>query len=159
MLEEDFGYREKGTVLKMVDVEFIRKKHLVDGWSIRKISRQVGISRQVVRKSIESSDPPRYNLTKPRPCPAMDPFRGLILHWLEEDQKAPPKQRHTARRIYDRLVQEHTFTGVESTVRRYVAQLKAHGQEVYIPLEAAWGQQAQVDWGPAQVRIAGKPES
>lgn len=142
----------------MVDMEFIRKKHLVDGWSIRKISRQLGISRQAVRKSIKNCDPPRYNLTKPRPCPGMDPFRGLILHWLEEDQKAPPKQRHTAKRIYDRLVQEYTFTGAESTVRRYVAQLKVQGQEVYIPLEAAWGQQAQIDWGQAQVRIADKPE-
>ena len=47
-LERDFGDREKRTVLKMVDIEFIRKKHLVDGWSIRKISRQLGISRQVV---------------------------------------------------------------------------------------------------------------
>ena len=142
----------------MVDIEFIRKKHLVDGWSIRKIGRQLGISRQVVRKAIESSDPPRYNLKKPRPCPAMDPFCGVVLHWLEEDQNAPPKQRHTARRIYDRLVEEYTFTGAESTVRRYVAQLKAYGQEVYIPLEAAWGQQAQIDWGQAQVRIADKPE-
>ena len=85
----------------------------------------------------------------------MDPFRQLITTWLTNDQKAPPKQRHTAKRIYDRLVEDHEFTGAESTVRQFVAQLRPKVPEVFIPLEAGWGQQAQVDWGQATVRIAG----
>lgn len=141
----------------MVDVEFIRKKHMIDGWSIRKISRQLGMSRQAVRKALESADVPKYQLSKPRPCPVMDPFRGVVLNWLAQDEQAPPKQRHTAKRIYDRLVLEHQFTGAEPTVRRFVSHLHAKQPEVHIPLQAAWGQQAQVDWGQAQVRIDNEP--
>jgi transposase len=139
----------------MVDIEFIRKKHLVDDWPIRKISRQLGISRQAVRRALSSSDAPRYHLAKPRACPVMDPFRQIITTWLTDDQKAPPKQRHTAKRIYDRLVGEYKFKGAESTVRQFVAQLRPKVPEVFIPLQAAWGQQAQIDWGQATVRIAG----
>ena len=142
-------------MLKMVDIEFIRKKHFVDGWPIRRISRQLGISRQAVRKALSSSDVPRYHLTKPRACPVMDPFRQIIITWLTDDHKAPPKQRHTAKRIYDRLVEEYDFAGTESTVRKFVARLHPKVPEVFIPLEAGWGQQAQVDWGQATVRIAG----
>jgi transposase len=141
----------------MVDIEFIRKKHFLEGWSIRRLSRQLQLARQTVRKALASSAPPRYHLRQPRPCPAMDPYRALIEGWLAADAQAPPKQRHTAKRIYDRLSQEHQFHGGESTVRRYVARLRAKPAEVFIPLSAAFGQQAQVDWGQAQVKIAGVP--
>lgn len=143
-------------MLEMVDVEFIRKKHLVGKWSIRKISREVEVSRQSVRKVIRCPDPPHYELRNPRPSPVMGSFREIIRQWLDEDQRAPRKQRHTARRVYDRLCEEYQFKGAESTVRRCVAQLKGKRQEVFIPLEAGWGEQAQVDWGQAQVRIDGK---
>jgi transposase len=141
----------------MVDVEFIRKKHFLEGWSIRRLSRQLQLARQTIRKALTSSEPPRYHLRQPRPCPAMDPYRELILSWLAAAEQAPLKQRHTAKRIYDRLVGEQQFAGGESTVRRYVAQLRRKPPEVFIPLTAAFGQQAQVDWGQAQVRIAGVP--
>ncbi len=139
----------------MVDIEFIRKKHLLDGWSIRKISRQLGIARQSVRKALESAEPPRYTLSQPRSAPMMDPYRRVIETWLAEDKMAPPKQRHTAKRIYDRLVAEYLFSGGESTVRRFVARLVDKQPEVYIPLTATWGQQAQVDWGQAVVQMDG----
>src|SRR5215469_11565452 len=99
----------------MVDVEFIRKKHFVEGCPIRRLSRQLQIARQT-----------------------MDPYRALIAGWLAADAQAPPKQRHTAKRIYDRLVGEHRFRGGESTVRRYVARLRAKPAEVFIPLTAAF---------------------
>lgn len=139
----------------MVDIEFIRKRHFVEGWSIRKIAKSLEISRQSVRKALASSEIPRYKLTEPRPCPVMDPFRDLIMTWLEDDKKAPPKQRHTAKRVYDRLVEEYGFTGGESTVRHFVRNLKNCRAEVYIPLTADWGEQAQLDWGEAVVKIAG----
>jgi len=143
----------------MVDKEFIRKKHLVEGWSIRKIARNLSLSRQSVRKALADAEEPRYHLTKPRPCPVMEPYRGIILVWLKADEQAPRKQRHTAKRIYDRLVEEYGFTGGESTVRRFVRQLRTelgHGPQAYIPLTAGWGEQDQVDWGEAVVRIAGR---
>jgi len=141
----------------MVDVEFIRKKHLIEGWSIRKLSRQFQLSRQAIRKAIQEAEPPRYQMTKPRPCPVMDPFREIIRGWLAADAHAPPKQRHTAKRIFIRLGEEYQFTGGEATVRRYVARLQEKPPEVFMPLEAAWGQQAQTDWGQATVRIGHEP--
>lgn len=139
----------------MVDIEYIRKKHYVEGWSIRKIARNLGISRQSVRKALASAEMPQYKRTRPRPFPVMDPYRAIILAWLEADAAAPPKQRHTAKRIYDRLVEEYSFTGAESTVRRFVRLLKAKIPEAYVPLTADWGEQAQVDWGQAVVKING----
>lgn len=155
MLEEELRHQGERILLKMVDVEFIRKKHFVEGWSIRKISRQLSLSRQAVRKCLASADPPRYRLTNSRSCPVMDPYRDLIRGWLEQDEHAPTKQHHTSKRIFDRLVGEYTFGGAESTVRHFVAQLRPTMREVFIPLEAKWGQQAQVDWGQAVVRIGG----
>jgi transposase len=141
----------------MVDVEFIRKKHLVEGWSIRRISHQLRLARQTVRKALMSAEPPRYHRTKPRPCPIMGPYGEVIRTWLAQDAHAPAKQRHTGKRIYDRLVAEYGFRGAESSVRRVVAHLRPKQPEAFIPLTAAFGQQAQVDWGQAQVCIAGTP--
>lgn len=141
----------------MVEIEFIRKQHLVAGWSIRKISRHLEISRQAVRKALASAEPPRYRRCEPRPCPVMDPYREVVQRWLADDEQAPRKQRHTARRIYDRLVAEHDFRGAASTVRRYVARLRPAAREAFIPLTADYGQQAQIDWGQATVELDGRP--
>ena len=141
----------------MVDVEFIRKKHFLEGWSVRQIGRQLNLARQTVRKALVSAEPPQYRPNKPRACPVMDPWRGVIEAWLAQDRTAPAKQRNTAQRIYTRLVQEHQFMGAESTVRRFVRLLRNHQPEVYIPLSAGFGQQAQVDWGQATVEVAGRP--
>ena len=140
----------------MVDIESIRKLYFVQGWSIRKISKVLGYARQSVRKAIASSAPPRYHLREPRPRPVVGPYLGVIEQWLREDEEAPRKQRHTARRIYQRLVAEYGFTGGESTVRQVVAELRGRQVEPYIPLVAAPGEMAQVDWGPAVVIIGGR---
>lgn len=146
-------------MLTVVDIEFIRKRHFVDGWGIRKIAAQLEVSRVTVRKAIRSAEPWRYTLKAPRPCPVMDPFREIILTWLRDDKSAPRKQRHSAKRIYDRLCAEHGFTGSEPSVRRYVARLRVEVDgQTKVPdlvLAADAGEMAQVDWGQAKVRIAG----
>jgi len=86
----------------------------------------------------------------------MDPYAEVVLSWLEADKDAPPKQRHTARRIHARLVEEYGFAGADSTVRRYVRRLRQREPEAFIPLTEVWGEQAQVDWGRAKVMMAGK---
>jgi transposase len=140
----------------MVDVEFIKKKHADDGWSVRKIARQLEVSRQTVRKVLAApAEPPRYRLSAPRPQPVVGAFLPVIERILEEDKDAPPKQRHTARRIYERLVDEYGFTGSEVTVRRAVRALRGSRVEVFVPLEAVPGKVAQVDFGVATVMIAG----
>lgn len=106
----------EGDVLEMVDVEYIRKLHKVKKWSIRKIVRELGYSRNTVSKYLEAEDPtPRYRLQAPRPRPVLGPVEAVIRRWLEEDEQRPPKQRHTAHRIYERLREEYGFTGSESS--------------------------------------------
>jgi transposase len=143
-------------VLGMVDIEFI-KLRARDGWSIRETARRTGWSRQAVRKALAApAVTPRYELRAERPAPVMDPYLGLVRQWLADDETAPRKQRHTARRIYDRLASEHGFTGAEVTVRKAVARLRGKRLEAYVPLHAPWGQIAQADFGGAVVTIAGK---
>jgi transposase len=104
-----------------------------------------------VRKFLGDAGPPRYTLKVPRRRPVLDPFRTVIDQWLKDGQDQPPKQRHTANRIYDRLVSEFAFQGGESTVRVYVRQVRPRRQ-VMIPLDHDPGE-AQVDWGEAQVYL------
>ncbi len=73
-----------------------------------------------------------------------------------DDAENIKKQRHTAKRIYDRLVDEKGFTGGESTIREIVAELKAKQPKVFIPLSYDPGEAIQVDWGEATVYLAGK---
>ena len=128
--------------------ELIRRKHFVDGMSQRAIAEELGHSRKFVRKALEHPIPPGYRLTKPKPKPTLDPVRPLIDAWLEEDLTRPVKQRHTAQRIYERLVEEEGFQGDPSTIRRYVAGWKqarnSAGKEVFAPLEFRPGEEAQV---------------
>jgi transposase len=140
----------------MVDVEFIKKKHELEGWSIRKIARQLEVSRQTVRKVLVSpAEPPRYRQSLPRPQPVIGPYLPVIERWLAEDETAPRKQRHTAKRVHDRLVEEYGYAGSEVTVRRAVRALRGRRVEMFVPLEAVPGKVGQVDFGQAQVMIAG----
>ena len=78
----------------------------------------------------------------------------LCSQCLEEDARCRSrKQHHTAKRIYDRLVDEHGFTGGETTVRRLVRQLKEKTQEPFVPLAFPAGDAMQIDWGEATVYI------
>lgn len=139
----------------MVDVELIKK--MKRHHSIREISRMTGWSRQTVRKTLAApAKPPSYTQTRPRPSPVMDPYLDVVKSWLEGDKGAPRKQRHTARRIYDRLVDEYGFTGAEVTVRQAVVKLRGRRVEAYVPLEAPWGKIAQADFGGAVVTISGE---
>ncbi len=137
--------------------EAIRRAYYVEKKPIRQIQRELGYHRQTIRKALEGGKVPCYSRRKPRPSPVLDPVKPIIDEWLREDANRPPKQRHTARRIYERLVQEYGFSGGESTVRRYVGRLRRQLRaQVFIPLDYAPGEVAQVDFGEAQVVIAGE---
>jgi len=139
----------------MVHIEFIKKKHLQEGWSIRRIARHLCINRATVRKAIAVTEVPRYRLTHEKSAPVIGPIKSVIEQWLKEDQGRPVKQRHTARRVYTRLVEEHQFPGSESSVRKYVQKLRGQLAEAFVPLEADAGKMGQVDWGTAVAQIAG----
>lgn len=137
----------------MVDhFEIIRRKVLLDGISQREAARELGHSRKTVAKALKHPAPPGYRTRTVRKSPVMDPLCAIVQAWIELDKTAPPKQRHTGRRVFERLRDEHQFTGCEGTVRRFVARLKSRQpKEAYMPLAFDPGEEAQVDWGQARV--------
>ncbi len=143
-------------MIQVDEKETIRRLHFIQRHSIREIARELNHSRKTVRKAIADASVPQYHLTRARQCPVMDQFKAIIERWLEEDKSQPKKQRHTAQRIYKRLISEHHFTGGERTVREYVSRLRHNFQEMYIPLEFDPGTDAQCDWGEAYVYMADK---
>lgn len=132
-------------MLSVDHYELIRRKHLIDGLSLRAISRELGHSRKTIRKALAYGTPPGYRRDQPVVLPVMDKVAGIVDAWREQDKTQPPKQRHTAQRIYERLRDEHGFTGSASAVRRYISKRKTTGQEVFMPLQFDPGEEAQVD--------------
>lgn len=140
----------------------IRKASEADGVSIRELSRRFGVHRRDVRQALASAVPPeRKQPDRPPPSPALDPWKPLIDAWLEADRVAPRKQRHTARRVWQRLVDEHDARIGESTVRRYVAEVRRRMDvplvEVMVPQHHPLGEESEVDFGTASVVLAGVP--
>jgi transposase len=137
--------------------EQIRRAYYIEGKSIREIQRETGYHRQTIRKALADGKVPQYTCKEPRRSPVLDPVKAIIDQWLAEDKQRPPKQRHTAKRIHERLTTEYGFKGAASTVRCYVGQRrKEMKSQVFIPLSYVPGQTAQVDFGEAQVYIAGE---
>ena len=115
----------------------IRHKVLADGASKRSIRRDYGIGSEVLEKILIHPEPPGYRQRIVRPKTKLGPLMGVVDAILEDDRQAPPKQRHTARRIFERLRDEHGYAGSEVTVRRYVAVYRRTSAEVFVPLEPA----------------------
>jgi transposase len=90
---------------------------------VRQIAKELGHSRKTIKKAIADAAAPQYRLAAGRPSLVMGPYLETIKTWLEVDKSRPAKQRHTAHRIYVRLVSECGFTGAERTVRELVAKL------------------------------------
>lgn len=143
----------------MDQYEHIRTAHRVYGKSIRGIRRETGHHRQTIRKALAGKEP-KYRRRKPVGCPVMDSVVGVVEKWLREDRDRPHKQRHTAARIYQRLVEEEGFQGAESTVRRWVREWKAQQGEsrtaVAIPLDPEVAREAEADWGTGWVILGGE---
>src|SRR3546814_18380372 len=100
------------------------------------------------------SAPPGYRRSAPVRRPKLDAFMGVIDRILAEDGSAPRKQRHTAKRIFERLRDEHGFEGGYTIVKDYVRERGLRSREVFVPLAHDPGH-AQVDFGAAQAVIAG----
>lgn len=142
----------------MEQFERIRRDHREEGVSIRELARRHGVHRRAVRQALTAAVPPPRTVS-PRPAPAIGPHADTIRRWLTEDKVVHRKQRHTARRIWERLVDEEGADVAESTVRRYVRETRreldlAH-HDVPIVAHHLPGEEAQVDFGLADVFIAG----
>ena len=132
----------------------IRRKVLVDKASKRSILRDYGIGHQALKKILANPEPPGYQLSEARRKPVIGPFLGIIDEILDADREAPAKQRHTARRIFDRLAAEYGYTGCYSQEQTAVQRAKQYSKEAFVPLSHPPGH-AQFDFGEAVVEIAG----
>ena len=132
----------------------VRRAVQVDGMSIRQAAREFGLSRNSIRKMLRFSLPPGYERKKPVLRPKLGPWLGIIDQILVDDKTQHKKQRHTAKRIFDRLKAEHSFTGGYTIVKDYVRQARLTHKEVFVPLAHPPGD-AQADFGEALVVIGG----
>ena len=142
---------------KVADIERIRWAHYREGKGIRELARAFHRSRKTIRRALADPGPWRYRESRPRAKPVMDGVAPIVRQWLEEDRTRPRKQRHTARRIWERLRDEHGFRGGQSTVRQWVRENGRPPLDVVtLPLAHDPGAEAQFDFGEAQVEIAGE---
>ena len=144
-------------VITVKDYKQIRQMYL-SGISQRNIARQLHISRNTVAKYCEGCAVPWERKVPEREMSVLtEEIAKFIESCLADDETEHlKKQKHTAKRIYDRLVAEKGFSGGESTVRRKVSELKARQPKVFIPLEFSPGEAMQVDWGEATVYLRGE---
>lgn len=139
-------------VITVNDYKQIRQRYLA-GESQRHIAKELGISRNTVAKYCEGGSVPWERKTPERESTVItDEVTNFILACLEEDNNtAIKKQKHTAKRIYDRLVEEKGFTGGESTIRRKVREIKGKLPQAFVPLQFDPGDAIQIDWGEADI--------
>ena len=130
----------------------IRQRVLRDGVSIRQIQRETGLHFETIKKVLSHSSPPQFRLPE-RPKPKIGPYLGRISDILDSDRELPRKQRHTAKRIFERLQQEG-YSGGYTQVKEAVRDLRRSRGEAFVPLVHYPGE-AQVDFGYALVKMAG----
>lgn len=127
------------------------------GVSWREIARRLGVSRDTVRKYATMEDcSPKPAVRKGRRS-LIDAYSGTVDSWLSADRLMPRKQRHTARRVYARLVEEEGFEGSYSSVQRYVKRWREEHRsdgDGYLELDWSAGVM-QVDFGEAVATIGG----
>ena len=143
----------------MEQFEQIRRDRDREGLSIRGLAKRHGVHRRTVKQALASAVPSAKRSPTNRPAPKLGPYWALIDEWLLADRDAPPKQRHTAKRIWWRLVDEHGADVAEVTVRQHVRSRKRElgwpVGEVFVPQVHAPGVEAEVDWGEALVVLGG----
>jgi transposase len=125
----------------------------IEGVSRREAARRFGIDPRTVAKMLAFSVPPGYRRSRPPVRPKLDPFTGIIDAILAADEGRPKKQRYTAKRIFERLRDEHGYSGGITIVKAHVLARRLRHREVYVPLRHDPGH-AQVDFGEA-LEIAG----
>ena len=132
----------------------VRRSVVVDKMSEREAARQYGLARETVRKMLRYSVPPGYRRQQPARRPKLDAWVGTIDQILEQDKAEGKKQRHTAKRIFERLRDEHGYAGGYTIVKDYVRLRKLSQREMFVPLEHPPGD-AQADFGEAMAVIDG----
>src|SRR5260221_10672328 len=136
----------------------------IEGVSRREAARQFGIDPRTVAKMLAFSVPPGYRRRRPPARPKLDPFTGIIDGILTADEGRPRKQRHTSKRIFERLRDEHGYSGGITIVNDYVLSRRLRHREVFVPLRHAPGHVqvdlrqplAEVDGDVSQIHFCGE---
>lgn len=126
----------------------------IEGISRREAALRFGIDPRTVAKMLSFSVPPGYRRSRPPARPKLDPFVGVIDGILAEDKGRPVKQRHTSKRIFERLRDEHGYLGGLTIVKDYVLSQRQRQREMFVPLRHDPGH-AQADFGEALAVIGG----
>lgn len=138
--------------------ERIRRDHRDEGVSIRALADRYEVHRRTVRQALADATPPQRKVPV-RKSPVLGEHEARVRAWLADDLLAPTKQRHTARRVWQRLGEEHGARLAESTVRALVAQVRAEltasTRVVPIVQEHPAGEEAEVDFGEFMAWIDG----
>lgn len=150
----------KGVIIELDIYSAIRTRYL-EGESIRSIARSLRISRPTVKKYCEGATHPEVRKPYQRePDVITDDIKAFVLSCFKQDEDENlKKQKHTAKKIYDRLVAEKDFNGSYSSVRIAVRKLKAERTvppKSSVPLSYAPGEAVQIDWGEATVYLDGQ---
>jgi len=133
----------------------VRQQVLTGQMSQRAALKKYGLGWHTLKKILAHAEPPGYRSSQPRPKRKLEPFLPLIHEMLEADRQAPKKQRHTAKRIFERLRAEHGYAGGRTVVKDAVRAWRQSHQEVFLPLSHPPGE-AQVDFGEATICLAGR---
>jgi transposase len=142
--------------------EEIRREYEHGAGTIKGVAEKLGVHRRMVREALNGAVPKDRGKAV-RSKPKLGPVASWIDDILEADRRAPRKQRHTAHRIWRRLVEEVPgVDAAESTVRQYVRERKRElglaGRETFVPQSYQWGGEAQVDWFEAYVELDGEEQ-
>jgi transposase len=141
--------------MKLVDLYGrVRCAVRIEGISRREAARRFGIDPRTVAKMLAFSVAPGYRRSRPPVRPKLDPYVGIIERILAEDKGRPAKQRHTSKRIFERLRDEHGYGGGLTIVKDYVLAQRQRQREVFVPLRHDPGH-AQADFGEALAVIGG----
>ncbi|MCX7843736.1 MAG: IS21 family transposase [Clostridia bacterium] len=144
-------------MIKMAQLEIIRKMYFMEGLSIREISRRTGIHRDTISKylSLEEIKPPKYKQIRERKHPVLGPYISMIKQIMEDDKTRHRKQRHTGTKIFE-ILKAEGFPGGYNTISDYLRKEYRKQREAFLPLEFDLGAYAEVDWTEAYFYLNGK---
>ena len=149
--------------IKVELFEQIRREYEFGVGTIKGVARKFGVHRRIVRQAVANALPPRRK-SPARKRPKLEAAVEFVDAILERDRETHRKQRHTAHRIHERILEELPGCQVsESTVRRYVQHKKEElgllARETFVPQSYALGIEAQVDWYEAQADLGGERQT
>jgi len=143
----------------METISKIRRRHLVNGESISAIARSLNLSRNTVKKYLNTTEAPSYQRQR-QDKPRLGPFQTMLEQWLEHDYALPKAQRRTARRLFECL-QAEGYRGAYDSIQRHVKAWKvchsttAKPTQAFVPLTFPPGDVGQFDWSYEHVVLGG----